>query len=173
MLRRNQFLIAQPKSPARFEIIRKPRHGFCAPCQDAARIADQNRLVGQRDRFHSRSAGLVHGEGRHFPAATPLPREICRAGFGSAARLPCTLPKMVLPPARARCQRAPGQPWQRLCPGPRLSAKPMIRRICQSASAPRTEYRLPASCYLQTFESSRTENESGSRFRLGRLGNGW
>ena len=76
----HQFLIAQPKSPARFQIIRKPRHGFRAPCQNATCIAEQNRLVSESNGLHPRSASFVHRECRdflrHAAAYGNLPRRI-------------------------------------------------------------------------------------------------
>ena len=83
----DQILIAEAISPAGLEIIRNSRHGFCAAGQNATGIAEQNRLVGERDGFQSRSARFVHGEGRNFlrhaAANGNLPRRI-----RTAARLP-------------------------------------------------------------------------------------
>src|SRR5258708_4418526 len=62
----DQILVAQPVSPARFEKVRNARHRLRAAGQNATRIAEQNRLVRQRNRFYSRSAGLVHRERRNF-----------------------------------------------------------------------------------------------------------
>src|ERR1035437_7677946 len=49
----HQFLVAQPISPSRLvQIIRNPRHRLRPARQNAVRIAQQNRLVRQRDRLH-------------------------------------------------------------------------------------------------------------------------
>src|ERR1700689_1492521 len=83
----DQVLIAQTVSPARFEVVRNPRHGFGPARENAARIAESNGLVSQRDRFHPRGAGFVHGKRRRFlwhaAADGNLPRYV-----RSAARLP-------------------------------------------------------------------------------------
>jgi hypothetical protein len=83
----DQFLIAQTISPARFEIIRKARHGFCAAGENATGIAEQNGLIGQRNRLDPRGASFVHGEGGNFlrnaAANGNLPRGI-RAAAGLA-----------------------------------------------------------------------------------------
>ncbi len=76
----DQILIAQPVSPARFKIIRNPRHRFRAARKNATRIAKQNRLVSQCDRFHPRSASFVHRKRRRFlrhaAANRNLPRHV-------------------------------------------------------------------------------------------------
>ena len=81
----DHFLIAQPESPARLEIIRNPRHGFRSARQNATRIPEQNRLISQSNRLQPRGARFVHRERRNFlrhaAANGNLPRRI-RAAAG-------------------------------------------------------------------------------------------
>src|SRR6185437_1843471 len=57
----DEFLIAEPKSPARaIEIIRKTGHRFGPACQHAIQIAVRDLVKTKRDRLETRSAGLIH-----------------------------------------------------------------------------------------------------------------
>src|SRR6202041_830131 len=75
------FLIAEPISPpSTVQIIRNPRHGLGPASENAVLIAQQNRLMRQRDRLHSRRANLIHRKRcnfrRHPAAHRNLPRYI-------------------------------------------------------------------------------------------------
>src|SRR5262249_36108640 len=82
------FLIAEAISPSRsVKIIRKPRHGLGAAGENATRFAEQNGLVGKRDRLHARGAGLIDRERRNFLRHSAANRNLTR-GIRPTSSLP-------------------------------------------------------------------------------------